>query len=37
MHSGTLEIISEKGVGTTVRVVLPPELILHAPKASAAA
>jgi signal transduction histidine kinase len=37
LHGGTLEIESEKGLGTTVHVVLPPERILYAPKASVAA
>jgi signal transduction histidine kinase len=36
MHGGTLEIASEKEIGTTVRVILPAERILHVPKASAA-
>ena len=37
MHGGRLEIESEKGAGTTMRVVLPASRILRAPKASAAA
>jgi light-regulated signal transduction histidine kinase (bacteriophytochrome) len=31
-HGGKLEILSEKGLGTTVRVVLPPERSVSGPK-----